>query len=214
MSVAEGYTLLDVSLWSPTFEYIVKLDHALMWILLGFTLIGGATLLYFMWSMMTIYSNAKDRTDVDYLSSVKVLERRMEPIIGLTGFIFGMFILSIFVFMRYNDLSQLVYFNLFPTYQLPGKVWTFQFNNILDWVITYTVLGSLSTLVSYSQEVKTNVMGIQLILAGLVSLLYVANKAQYYTNTFWWLMLLGGAAISSIVPMISIVLQEFVMIRS
>lgn len=203
-----GYTLLDVSLWSDTFEYVVKLDHAFMWIMLGFFVISALVVTFFMWQVYTLQMQRPKKEKEDeqneaydaHITQENVLIRRMQPIVGLCGFFFIMFLVSIGIFMRYNDLSQFQYYDTYPTYQLPGKTWTFQFNNILDTAITFTVLGSTIILACYAQEVEAKIFGYCVVGTLVLSILYTMNKAQYYTNTFWWLLEIGGTFFSAAIP--------------
>jgi hypothetical protein len=202
--------LLAQNLWSPTFQFVGRLQFGIFFGIIALLLIAGAILWMILRTVMekdkAIDAASDSKIRMQLLSKRTFEELKAQPFTGLVGFLFGCMIFGILVFSGVVDTSYFTNFRVFPTYQLPSQAakvgggWVFQPNNILDFLINYTVLGSVIVLTGYMQKLESKIFGAQLVITALLTIWLVLNRMFYFWNPYWWSWEFFGAIIFAIVP--------------
>lgn len=209
---ATDLILLPMTEWTTQFRFIAKLDYGIFFGIIFFMLATGG-----LWLMYASKIKAKEKEldgskkaedsndRIDIISMITVVGIKMEPFIALSGYFGILFFFGAMVFGGINDTSYFFYFRTLPTYKMPNTGIVFQPSNILDFLINFTVLGSVIVLTGFMQKVEARIFGGQMVATVLFTMLFVAQKMFYYSNLFWWFWVFVGAFVAACIPFVSVV---------
>ena len=205
---ATDLILLAPNLWSGTFEFVGKLQFGIFFGIIGLMVITGGILWMILRTVMEKDKEADGESDTKkklmLISKRTYEELKAQPMTGLIAFLFGCFLFSIPVFSGIVDTSYFSNWRVYPTYQLPHEAevggWTFQPNNILDFLINFVPLGSVIVLTGYMQKLESKIFGAQLVCTALLVFWFVTNRMFYFWNPYWWSFEFFGAIIWAMVP--------------